>query len=93
MTRRVTFTCDVPEELYRAAEQKASAESRRVEDVVMEYLVRHQRPRPAITEAEAQRRKQAFERHFGRFSGDAHASENEGIDADLVREYQGKQEQ
>ena len=93
MTRKVILTYDLPEEVLRALEARAAAEGRRLEDVVPEYLVRRQHPRPTISEAEAQTRKQAFERHFGEIAGDAQSSDNSGIDADLAREYESKQEQ
>jgi len=91
MTRKLTLIYELPEELCQVLEQKANTERRCLEDVVAEHLAAHRRPRPAMTAAEIDRRKAAFDRHLGEWdSGNPKSSENEQIDADLAREY-GKQ--
>jgi len=89
MTRKVTVTYELPEDLCEVLEHRAATEGRAFEKVVAEYLSRHWRPACQLTPEEADRRRRAFERHLGAWdSGRADSSQNEGIDADLAREYQ-----
>ncbi len=92
MTRKVTVTYELPEEICQVLEQRAAREGRRLEEVIAEHLARHRWRRPKLSPREIERRKAAFERHFGELdSGEANSSDNERIDADLAREYEGQE--
>jgi hypothetical protein len=89
--RELTVTYRLPEELWLALEEKAVREGRRMEDVVAEHELQQRPPRPPISAEEAQRRHEALVALFGTGdSGDPHSSDNERIDVDLAREYEGK---
>jgi len=86
MNRKVTVTYDLPEEICLVLEQRAAAEGRRWEEVVAEHVARCQSGNRHVPPQEMQRRAAAFERHFGEWdSGDPLFSDNERIDADIVR--------
>jgi hypothetical protein len=90
MTRKVTVAYELPEGLFQVLEQRAAAEGVALEAVIAEHLSRHRQSPRRHTSEEVERRKSAFERHIGEWdSGDATSSENERIDADLAREYDG----
>jgi len=92
MTRKLTVTYELPEELCEVFEQKAAAEGRRLEDVVAEHLSFHRRSPHGLAPREIERRKEAFERHIGAWdSGRTDSSDNDGIDADLARQYDGRE--
>ncbi len=90
MTRKVTIVYDLPEELCRLLEKQAAEQGRRLQDVLVEHLAQNRGPRPAMNDEERERRRAAFERHFGEWDGgDASASDNDRIEADLAREHSG----
>jgi hypothetical protein len=93
MTRKVTITYELPEDLCHVLEQKAAIEGRRLEDVVAEHLAFQRRPSRQLSPQEAAKRQAAFEQHIGAWdSGRADSSDNEGIDADLASEYAARRE-
>ena len=88
MTRRVTLTYELPEEVYEALQAEAAADGRRLDDVIVEYLARRAKPDPNLSAEEAERRRKAFRQMFGIWdSGDPDSANNERIDEDLAREY------
>ena len=89
-TLKITFTCELEEPVCRALEAEAAAAEWSVGEVVAAQLSR--RPaRSALSPEEADRRVAAFERHLGAWaSGEPDSAENERIDADLAREYDGE---
>ncbi len=88
MTRRVTVTYELPEELCRVLERQAAREGRHLEDLLADHMAGQHRPRLQLTPEELERRRAAFERHLGAWdSGEADSSDNERLDADLAREY------
>ena len=90
MTRKLTITCELPEELCQAFEQKAAAEGRSVDEVVADQLVGQDGLRRAMNAEDSLTAQEAFERHLGSWnSGDPMSSANGRIDADLAREYAG----
>jgi hypothetical protein len=93
MTRRVTLTYDLPEELCHALERQAAAQGRTFEQVLLEHMVRRRPVQGALSDAEKRERRAAFERHFGQWSISESASRNDHIDTDLAREYEGTREQ
>lgn len=88
MTRKVTLTYELPEEVYKVLEAEAAAEGRRLDDVIVEHLARRAKPEPNVSAEEADRRRGAFREMFGIWdSGDPDSANNERIDEDLAREY------
>ena len=89
--RKLTVTYELPESLWVVLEEQAKSEGRPMEDVIAEYR-RETRPvRPKLSPEEAERRHKAFVALFGTCdTGDPHSSDNDRIDADLAREYQGE---
>ncbi len=88
MTRRVTLTYELPEEVYKVLETEAAAGGRRLDDVIVEYLARRREPAQELSTEEAERRRGAFREMFGIWdSGDPDSANNERIDEDLAREY------
>ena len=87
-TRTVTFSYDLPVELIEVLEEYAGRNARTFEAELIDYLATTA-PKPRkLSPEEAERRRRAFERHFGAWdSGDLDSSDNERIDADLAREY------
>ncbi len=93
MNRRITVSYDIPEEICVILEQKAASEKRRLEDVVAEHVAKCRPGRRVLTPEETRRAIAAFERDFGTLdSGDPNSSDNERIDADLAKEYGGRDE-
>jgi hypothetical protein len=91
MNRSVTVTYSLPEEVCVILEQKAAAENRRWEDVVAEHVAKCRPERRSLTPEEVRLAREAFERDFGTFdSGDPNFSDNDRIDADLAKEYGGR---
>ncbi len=89
--RTFTITYELPEELFNVLERKAKREGRPLDLVIAEYKLKQYPPRPPISPEEAEQRHQDFVALFGTgVSDDPHSSNNEGIDADLAREYQGE---
>lgn len=88
MTRKITLTYELPEELVEVLEQKAGRNGRSFEDELLGYLA-SQLPRPReLSPEEIKRHREALERYFGCWdSGDPNSSDNERIDEDLAREY------
>ncbi len=88
-TRTVTFSCDLSVELIEVLEEYAARNGRTFEAELIDYLATTApKPRPKLSPEEAERRRRAFESHFGEWdSGDPDSSDNERIDADLAREY------
>ena len=84
-----TLTFEVPEELYEAFEWMAAKSGKTAEQVALEYLARHApKPRPQLSEEELKEAREQLLRHAGAVSlGYATGANNEGIDADLAREY------
>ena len=88
MTRKLTDTYALPEELCEVLAEKAEAEGRSLEVVAAEHFARHQKARQRVSPEESDRRRAAFERHLGEYdSGRDDSADNERIDADLAREY------
>jgi hypothetical protein len=91
MTRKITVTYELPEEICTVLEDQARREDRSFEDVVAEYWLRHHPPRPKLTPEEFDRRKRNIESLFGSIdSGDENSSDNDCIDEDLAREYESR---
>jgi hypothetical protein len=62
-------------------------------DMTFEQEVAYWRERSRVFRKEQERRSAAVERHLGDFdSGDPRFSENQRIDADLTKEYGGRDE-
>ncbi len=88
MTRKVTLTYELPEEVYKALQTEAAAEGRPLDDVIVEYLAGRAKPDPNLSAEDAERRPGALRELFGFWdSGDPDSSNNERIDEDLAREY------
>ena len=93
MNRKVTVTYDLPEEVCVVLEYRAAAEGRRWEEVVAEHVAKCRPGRQPMAVQEIQRRAAAFERHLGTWdSGNPRFSDNDRIDADLAKEYGGRDE-
>jgi len=84
-----SMTLNISDELYDSFRQLASKQGKLLEDVVTEWLSRHPaRRQPAQAPDQAEAARQRFRRHFGAaHSGNPRSGDNDGIDADLVREY------
>jgi hypothetical protein len=88
VNRKLTVTYDLPEEICVVLQQRAADEGRRLEEVVAEHVAQCRPNRRSLAPDEVQRRRSAFEGHFGAIdSGDPDLSNNERIDADLAKEY------
>jgi hypothetical protein len=89
--RSLTVTYELPEVLFDVLEAKAQREGRPLDLVIAEYKLKQYAPRPPVVPEEAERRHQELIALFGTgVSDDPHSSNNERIDADLAREYQGE---
>lgn len=89
VTRVKTLTIQVPDEVYAVCERMAARTGRTVEACVMEFLLKYgPRPAPVLSEEERRQAMERLLRHAGAQSlGRATGIDNEGIDADLAREY------
>ncbi|MFI5380591.1 MAG: hypothetical protein ACHRHE_14940 [Tepidisphaerales bacterium] len=88
MTRKLTITCELPEEIVRVLEDRAVEEGRPFNELVADYMACHRTPTRAIAPAEQASRVAMFERCFGSLrSGNPHSAGSDRIDADLAREY------
>ncbi|MBI4580942.1 MAG: hypothetical protein HY718_14640 [Planctomycetes bacterium] len=91
MTRKITITYELPEEVCEALEWQASQEGRPVEALAAEYWLRHHPHKPRLSPEESGRRAADLESVFGSIdSGDENSSDNDRIDQDLVRAYEGR---
>ena len=87
-TRKITLTCELPEVVVQALEEKARENGHSLKDELVKYLAKELPKQPELSPEEAERRRRAFERHFGEVSsGDPNSSDNERIDADLASAY------
>ena len=90
--RTLTVTYELPEELWNVLEEKANREGRPIDIIVAEYKLNQSLSKMAVTPEEAGRQRGALIAHFGTgVSDDSESSDNDRIDADLAREYQGEQ--
>jgi hypothetical protein len=89
-----SITLQVPDEVYEACQQMARKYGRTVEECVMEFMLKYgPKPRPKLTEEEARATWERLMRHMGaQHLGYATGADNEGIDADLAREYSSSHE-
>lgn len=88
MTRKITLTYELPEELVDVLKEEAARNGISFEDELVDYLASTRPKRPRLGPEEAQRRRRALERYFGFWkSGDPNSSDNERIDQDLARAY------
>jgi predicted CopG family antitoxin len=93
MTRKITVTYELPDEVCTVLERQAAQEGRSFEDVVAEYVARHRTRKLPMTAEEEARHRADLERHFGTWdSGDEHFADNDRIDEDLAREYDSRHE-
>ena len=91
MIRKISMTYELPEEIYDIFAERAKELGRPVEQYIAEQMARMSPPRPQVSPEEAERRNADLEQYFGCWdSGDPNSCDNEGIDADLAREYAGK---
>ncbi len=87
-TRKITLTYELPVELVEVLEEEAAQNGCTFEEELIDHLAKTRPKRPKLSPEEFERRKRAFERHFGAWnSGDPNSSDNERIDADLARAY------
>ena len=89
-TRKITLTYELPEVVCGVLEEQAARNGHSFEEEVIDYLARSQPKRPTLSPEEIARYRSSLERYVGCWSsGDPNSSDNERIDADLVREYGG----
>jgi hypothetical protein len=96
-----TLTVKLSDELYTALQRHAEASGTSPADLAARTLEQHYGPRGHSrpnggpqTEAEKQKARERFERHFGGVNlGYATGTDNEEMDADLAREYADNHEQ
>jgi hypothetical protein len=90
-TRKFTVTYELPEELFNVLEEQAKREGRPMEEVIAECKKEMRFIRPPVSPEEEERLHQELISQFGTgISNDPHSSNNERIDEDLAREYEGK---
>jgi hypothetical protein len=89
--RTLTVTYELPEELFNVLEEKAKREGRPMAEIIAEYQKETRVVRPPVSPEEEERLHQRLLSHFGKGnSNDPHSSNNERIDEDLAREYEGQ---
>ena len=87
-TTKVTLSYELPKVLVEVLEKMARENGHSFEDELIDHLARTRPRPPKLSPEEAERRRRAFERHFGEVSsGDPNSSDNERIDADLASAY------
>ena len=84
-----TLTFELADEVYVALQQMSARTGRPFEDLALEFLAKFRlKPKPKMREDESKAAMERLMRHAGAADlGYPTGIDNEGIDADLVREY------
>ena len=88
MTRKLTITCEQPEEIVRVLEDRAVEEGRPFDELVAEYIASRRTSSRVLPTVEAAKTEALFEQSVGAVhSGNRQSCDNDAIDADLGKEY------
>ena len=83
-----TITIKLTDEIYKTIKYMAAKEGRPIEDVAVEWLASHRKPRSKLSQEELQEAWKQLRKFGGAASsGKPTGADNERIDADLIREY------
>ncbi len=83
------ITLEIPDEVFSSFQKQAESRGETAEKFVLEIVLKNIPPSKNNGTENAQLAEERFERHFGAIkSGNSKSTDNEKIDADLIRAYE-----
>ncbi len=85
-----TLVLEIPDEVFSTYQKIAENKGETAEKIVLEFVINNAPHSKKVKCNNSQEAEERFARHFGAInSGDSRSVDNEKIDADLIRAYEG----
>ena len=85
-----SLTLEIPDEVFSTYQKFAENKGETAEKIVLEFVINNAPLSKKVDGNDSKKAEERFARHFGAInSGDARSADNEKIDADLIRAYEG----
>lgn len=90
---RKILTLEIPDEVFSSFQKQAERRGETAEKFVLEFVINNAPHSKKVNGNDSYEAEERFARHFGAIgSGDSRSADNEKIDTDLIRAYEGTQD-